>query len=196
MIRLVTDPDGFLRGVERRGSLAGAVAVVVLTGLVPAVEQTVYATTASGPGPFTLLYFVLYPVLLCLLWVILAVLFYGVSVPFSDGGGFLSTLKLTGWGFFPSIVSNGLTLLVAAVLVYLTGVSGATAGLVSEKVAASAVYRVLQPTAFGVVFVAWNAMLWTFGIRHARETSLSEAAVVVGVPIGLVVAAAFVFTWL
>lgn len=196
MIQLVTDPDGFFRKVKRDGSLLGPLAVVAAAGVVGAVEQFLYGVRAASMGLTTYLAFVTNPLFLVVLWFLLTVLFYALSYPFSSGGGFVRTMKLVGWGFFPNALSNLLSLVVAATLSFGTGVTGPTVEVVSEKVAAISFYQVVGPTAFGLVFVLWSMLFWTFAIKHGRETSLSEAGAVVGVLVGVPVAGVLAFSLL
>jgi hypothetical protein len=40
-------------------------------------------------------------------------------------------------------------------------------------------------TALGIIFTLWSANIWIFGLQYARNLSLKNAAITVGVPIGL-----------
>lgn len=119
-------------------------------------------------------------------WGVYAAVFHGLSALLYDGEGtFATTLSLTGWGFVPGILGGVVT---GALSLYaLQGVA-----FPSDPQQAAAFGRTLrgQPaflaaSVLGVVFLLWQAFLWTFAVKHARGVTLREAAVTVGVPVAI-----------
>lgn len=37
----------------------------------------------------------------------------------------------------------------------------------------------------GIIFTLWSANIWIFGVKYARDLSLRNAVITVGIPIGL-----------
>jgi hypothetical protein len=40
-------------------------------------------------------------------------------------------------------------------------------------------------TILGLIFTLWSANIWIFGVKYARNLSLKNAVITVGIPIGL-----------
>lgn len=120
-----------------------------------------------------------------LLWVILTALFHAISAVFFGGSGeFTTTLAFVGWGNIPAIFSGAFG---AAVNYYVY--SDLTVPSISDpqkihhftqQLRAQPEFQVL--TLVGVAFVVWQAFIWTYAIEHARNVTLREAAITVGVP--------------
>jgi hypothetical protein len=196
MLRLVTDPDGFLRDARRDGSWLGPLAVVATVGVLVGGEPALYVLWAPDAGTTALLQVILGPVLLVVFWVVLAVVTYALSMLVDGGGGFLETFKLVGWGFFALLVSNLLTVLVVVATLTVVGVEGATVEALRANVEATAFYQVLDSLPVKLAFVVWGATLWTFAVRHGRRLSITESIAVVGLPTLLLVGAWLITTLL
>jgi len=196
MLRLVTDPDGFLRDARRDGSWLGPLAVVATVGVLVGGKQALYVLWAPDAGAASMLGLVLGPVLVFVFWVGLAVVTYALSIPVDGDGGFLETFKLVGWGFFALLVSNLLSVLIVVATLAVVGVEGSTVEALQAKVSATAFHQVVESLPVKLAFVVWGATLWTFAVRHGRRLSLLEAGAVVGLPTSLLVGAWVITTLL
>jgi len=190
MLRLVTDPDGFFRDAAERGSLLGPVAVVSAAALLTAGQVVLYVAGAPGAGPESVVVRVL-PLLAVpfVSWIFVAGALYVLSIPFSDGGGLLETVKLTGWSFLASVVDSAVTVLVVLGLLFGAGISAGSPGAVRRSVEVTSFYQVVESTPVLLVVTLWWATLLVFALRHSRKLRLREAVTVVGLPYGLVLLA-------
>ncbi len=176
MLRVATDPDGFFRDLDP-GPVGPAV-VVLLVG-VPVAGVGVMDALVTGAGLRAAARRGLVQVAGAVgLWVGTAVLLQLTSWVVGGSGSYWDTLRYVGYGFLPAVVSSVLKFAVA-VAVALTGGPVASDPLVGTFDAG--------PTA--AAFLLWNGLLWTFGLREARDLSLRDALVAVGVPVGILVVA-------
>lgn len=175
MLRVATDPDGFFREVEP--GLGGPTLVVTLTALALAAARSLSAVTGgaelvagvkagltSGAGMFGF-------------WVAIALVFSLTGWIVGGDGGLARTVAYVGYGFLPLLAKHSLKLLVA-----LPTAAGGGA------VAADPLVRALDTTAPTVAILLWAGFLWVFAVREARNLSLADAAVAVGVPVGILAA--------
>jgi hypothetical protein len=118
-----------------------------------------------------------------LLWVVYAVVFHGLSAVFDGDGSFGRTLVLSGWGYLPTIIGS----LAVTVAFYYAAQAVPPATSLQEL---GPVQRQIQTHRFvqwanwlGVVLTLWQGVLWTYAVRHARDLSVREAALVVFLPV-------------
>lgn len=105
---VLTDPDGFFRQRIEDLSLWKPVLVVLLAAVASLGSQLViFQSIGTAIGSIIGLIGLLSGfVVLFIFWVVFTGLFYLISIAFGGEGGFVRTLKLTGWGFIPSIFSG------------------------------------------------------------------------------------------
>ncbi len=125
---------------------------------------------------------------LILWWIIFAGIFYLLSMAFAGNGMFRRTLEFTGYGLVPVIVGLIISAIVSLYYIPLVEVP-----VISNIQDPAAVQRfmsdILTDPAFreftrisaviSVIFLAWSANLWIFGIRHARNLTVRNAIIVV-----------------
>ncbi|MFB6177693.1 MAG: YIP1 family protein [Halobaculum sp.] len=117
------------------------------------------------------------------LWAVYAGVFHGLSAFFDGDGSFSRTLYLSGWGYLPSLVGS----LAVAVAFYYAAQAVPPAASIQEL---GAVQRQIQNHQYvqwanwlGVALTLWQGVLWTYAVRHARDLSVRQAALVVALPI-------------
>ena len=129
---------------------------------------------------------------LILWWIIFAGIFYLLSMAFAGNGMFRRTLEFTGYGLVPVIVGLIISAIVSLYYIPLVEVP-----VISNIQDPAAVQRfmsdILTDPAFreftrisaviSVIFLAWSANLWIFGIRHARNLTVRNAIIVVLIPV-------------
>lgn len=196
MLDVLFSPDRFFRERAEDPELVGPFLVVSLVGVLgavaaypasqaitnalpPEVQGFGAIATASGligafVGPFVI-------------WILFAAVFHGLSAVLYDAdGSFRDTFALTGWGFVPAI----LTAAVGVVIAFLVWPS-VTLDFSDPARAQQAARQIRQRPEFlvsslvGLVVLVWRWLLWTFAIQHGRGLSFREAAISVGVPVGL-----------
>lgn len=197
IMKVFTDPDRFFREtaddvklthplgiVTTVGILTMASTVVLMSRVSRAVTSEVGAFTALGGvigaiGGFVGVY---------IMWVIYSALFHGLSSVFDGEGPFRRTMILTGWGFVPAIFASLVSLVI--LVVALQGVSFPS----NPEQIQPFVQRIKRRPIFlvggilGIVFTIWQGFIWLFAVKHARNLSLQQAAITVGVPVGISVA--------
>lgn len=194
---LVTDPDEFFaRETTEHGLLKPTLVVTVLAVVsvlagLPLAQATVRALPAEMEafagigyvsvivggfvGPF-------------LVWLLYTTAFYLVSrFAFDGGGSFGRTLQVTAWGLAPAIVAafiSGITwfyvLQTATFPRDPTQVFAFTVRLRNDPL-------VLASGIVGVFILLWQAFIWTFGVKHAQDVPLRDAAITVAVPVGIAI---------
>jgi hypothetical protein len=210
---VLTDPDGFFRSRLDDTSLGWPLAVVALvaalrvlagvirsSGLTDLVTEQGLPASQAGQGPVALATAAVIPFLA---WVVFAGVFYLLSSLFDGEGEFSTLLSFVGYGFVPQVAGSALSALVAFYRWNVRGVSvsfpAGTAGspmqMSPEQSAAyaRAIFEaqsgplVTLMTVLGFVFTLWAAFIWVFATRRARDVSTRQAAIAVGLPVGLVV---------
>lgn len=121
------------------------------------------------------------------LWIIFAGVFHIISLLFGGKGHFTRTLQCVGYGYLPQIIGS----IISIPLLY-DFMSGLHVSPVSDPaLIQEAVEELLSGptmlviTVIGILFFLWSANIWIFGVKTARELSLRDAAITVGVPAGL-----------
>lgn len=194
-VQVLTDPDAFFR--ERTGGLsvlppAAIVLVVAAIGVVAQIPQTLVTMNAvseeagSIVTAFSAVGIVVGFLATFVIWLVYAGIFQAISAFFDGEGGFAATLKITGWGYLPAAFNAAIT---AGVQFYVfRDFLGGGAGLETVMAAVSGSQPVfLLTSAVGIAFTLWQGVIWTFGIKHARNLELRGAAITVGVPVAFTV---------
>jgi len=110
---------------------------------------------------------------------------------FKGEGSLARTLEVTGYGFLPQIfggiigafisyqIISNLTIPIARTPEEITAVTENLTGmLVSDPLAQVAAL-------VSIIFLIWSANIWIFGLKHARNLSMRDAILTVGIPVGL-----------
>lgn len=125
-------------------------------------------------------------------WLVFAGIFHLLSMVFSGTGTFRRTLEHVAFGLVPVVIGSCIALLVS--LYYLPMIEvpvitsfqdPAAIQRVMSMILEDPAYRELTrvTSLISVIFLAWSANLWIFGIRHARGLTVKSAMVVVLVPV-------------
>lgn len=199
-VEVLTNPDGFFRRADDDPTLLKPFVVVLLAGLFGAVAsipifqvvQRSLPAEMSGVGSIIMITSVVFGALgPLLIWVVLTAVFMAISaIAFEGSGDFSTLLSYIGWGFIPSIFGS----IVGGVVNYYafqnvsmpTGNDPAQVQAFVQSLRNDPLF--LVGGVIGIAFVCWQAFIWTFAVRYAREISLREAAITVGVPTALWIA--------
>ncbi|WP_459195088.1 YIP1 family protein [Halosimplex sp. J119] len=211
---LLTDPDGFFRSRTSGLSLKWPLAIVALVaalrvaasvitsrGLSELVSQQGLPASGAGSGPIA---FATAAALPFLAWVLYAGLFYLLSGLFDGEGAFKTILAFVGYGFAPQVVGSAVTALVqfyrwnvrGVSVTFPSGIADTPPSQMSGE-QAFAYTRALQEAqsgplvtltaVLGLLFTIWAAFIWMFATKRARDVSTRQAAISVGIPVGIVV---------
>lgn len=130
-----------------------------------------------------------------LYWIGYTVFFYLVSLVFDGEGRFKRLFAYFGWALFPSLLGMvGLGLVLLGL--FPDGIIAAEGDdlFIEEFTALSGVLlRTIQ--AMSVLVTLWMAYILVYALKHGRNLTRREAAIAVGVPIGLQFIGWFIFQY-
>ncbi len=166
------------------GAVSAALAANLIVGILPAEMQAF--------GPIMVAFSVVGAVIGGFLtWIVYGFVFYLFSMVFKGQGDLKRTLEFTGYGFLPQVFGG----IIGAVFSYqiLSGLTipAATSpeqiAEISENLASILVTDPLAQIAglASILFLIWSANIWIFGMKYARNLSTRDAALTVGIPVGL-----------
>ena len=192
---ILIDPDAFFErealdpGWLRPTGIVLLSALVGVIGSIPIIRATV-ANLPPEVGSFSALVYVVGAaggvVGTLIFWVLYAGLFHVISAAgFGGDGPFSETLKLTGWGFIPHVVSGSISAIVNFYV--FSGVRFPSDPVQIQAFIGSLRSRPIFIVAelLGIAFLLWSAFLWTFAMRHGRNLRLKEAAITVAIPVAI-----------
>jgi hypothetical protein len=129
-------------------------------------------------------------------WAIATGIFYLISMLFEGKGSFSRSLEATGYGFLPLVFGYLVTFAVA--LVYIPRITLPQLSQESLKdpqavLNATKIFMtdptVVQFTRItmvvSILFLLWSTYCWIHGMKHARQMTLKNATICVGVPVFL-----------
>lgn len=122
-------------------------------------------------------------------WFILTVIFYSISYVFDSKGSFKRTFEFVGYGFAPQIFSGLIGIVITYWLTASVDFSSQDPELITETITQMYSNNPLfyASQAVGILFLLLSAYIWVFALLHARNLSIKNAALTVGIPIGLYV---------
>lgn len=184
-----TDPASFFDHEADDPELRGPALVVVLVaviGLLSSVPvfRALFGTVPPGAGPFVLVGLVVGAVIGLVtpfvIWLVYALLFYGLSALFGGEGSFRDLFRLVGWGFAPSAVS---ALVGGLVTVWLVSGVDFSNPQQAQQFAQAMKTDPLGLFHWGVSLLTtlWSAWMWSHAVGAARGLSRRDAWVSVGV---------------
>lgn len=199
IVDLLLNPDAFFR--EREGHEAGLkfpLLFVLLAGV--ALAPSAYKMAEMiGPllppeaqpylwigGVFAAVIAVIATIVY---YVVFVFVFYLLSMAFKGSGNIIKSFEAVGYGYLPLLVGyllSSLTVLYYApsfVLPQVDPTTPAGAEAFGQAIAASPMTMI--SAVLGILFMLWAANIWIFGMRYARSLSLRNAAITVGVPVGI-----------
>jgi hypothetical protein len=204
IVGVLINPNVFLQNVinENKNLKLPCLIVLCVAILVGVYEYLIGGLTgklmdALMPGMATIvaisaLIFALVRILL--FWVIMTGIFYGMSCLFNGQGSFRRCLAVTGYGYLPQVFGSLITIVVAYLYIPKIVVPEiSSAALQDPQMIQSAISALMHDPALmemtritaviSIVFLLWSANSWIFGMKHARELSMRDAAICVSVPV-------------
>lgn len=123
-------------------------------------------------------------------WLILTLIFYSISYTFESKGTFKRTLEFVGYGFVPQIFSGLIGVVITYWLTASVDFSLQDPELLTEGITQALLNNPLLyvSQAVGILCLLLSAYIWVFALLHARNLSVKNARITVGVPVGLYIA--------
>lgn len=120
-------------------------------------------------------------------WLILAGVLYSISYVFKSKGSFKRTLEFTGYGFLPQIFSSLVGFIVMYIMLSSTDLSSQDSMFMGQGITQMFSNNPLYYTSqiIGILCLLLSGYIWIFAILHARDMSYKNAAITVGIPVGL-----------
>ncbi|MGD9779454.1 YIP1 family protein [Methanomethylovorans sp.] len=118
-----------------------------------------------------------------IMWLVYSGIFYGISLVLSGQGTFKRVCEFVAYGFLPSILGSVLSLVLTSKAYSSLDLSVQDPALL-EKAMFSDPY-IMASTVIGILLTLWSANIWVFAMMHARNLTVKNALITVGVPIGL-----------
>lgn len=123
------------------------------------------------------------------IWVVWTVVFFVLSMLFKGTGSFKRLLEFVGYGHLPQVIGGLITLPIFYLYfssVQIPQVSDPTEiQEITQQIVSAPEMQIIGVIA--VLFLIWSANIWIFGLKEARALSTRNAAIAVGVPVGLYV---------
>jgi hypothetical protein len=193
---VLTDPDRFFSELsDRETNLAIPAGIVLILALINAILFVVLIGTIMRrfpgdmmqPGTDTAALVIEELISGFAFWFIVAAIFYAISLLFKGNGSFKRCLEFTGYGFIPAIVASVIGLAVIMVVLLTIEFSVESPELMTQTLMPQLEQNPLMKTlpAITNLLWLWEAYIWIFGIKHARNISTRAALITVGVPAGI-----------
>ncbi len=169
------------------GYLVGEQSAAMMAGMMPGVDSIILISAVVGAFLGTFIF-----------WLVVAGLFYVISIPFKGKGSFNRTLEVVGYGYLPQVIASIITLIAAIEYLPRVAIPALTQSAIEDPAMIEAATKALMhdpamieftqvSTLIAIVFMLWSANIWIFGMKHARGLSPRDAAICVGVPVVLYV---------
>jgi hypothetical protein len=120
-------------------------------------------------------------------WIIVTGILYSISYVFDSKGSFKRTLEFVGYGYTPQIFSGLVSTVITYWLTASTDFSSQDPQLITKSMMQTLSNNPLFYLSQSVTILCFllSAYIWVFALLHARNMSIKNAAITVGVPVGL-----------
>ena len=193
MTNVLTNPDQFFAELSAKDTklmtpflivlvaaiIAAITAAMMMDVVIPALPDEV----APFAGMVATISVVMGLIVMFIMWLLYAGVFYVISIFFSGEGTFKRCLEFTGYGFIPMIVSAAIGLVVSSIVYPTIDFSVENPELLKQALMQDPLMQASM--IIGIFLTLWSANIWIFGIKHARNLSARDALITVGVPVGL-----------
>ena len=193
MTNVLTNPDQFFAELSAKDTkLMTPFAIVLVAAIIAAISAAMMMDVvtpalpeeaASFAGMIATISVVMGFIVMFILWLLYAGVFYVISIFFSGEGTFKRCLEFTGYGFIPMIVSAAIGLVVSSIVYPTIDFSVENPELLKQALIQDPLMQASM--IIGIFLTLWSANVWIFGIKHARNLSARDALITVGVPVGL-----------
>ena len=189
MLEVLTNPNGFFHKkindeVEMKTPLMimAVLAVISAISAVLVIQKTMELLPPEA-APFASIGIVLGVIGAIigtiLMWVIYTGAFYIISMFFGGDGNFKRLLEFSSYGFIPSM-ANGLLSTYYTIDLF-DKIDFNNPEMIEQTLTADPSMKIA--TVIGLIFLLWSANIWVFAISYARNISVKNAAITVGLPV-------------
>jgi hypothetical protein len=166
--------------------IIGAVSAYLVTGLtiqMLPVEAQAFGIIMLGIGAVSAI------VVAFIMWGIIAGVFYVLSLAFKGEGTFNRTLSYVGYGFLPQIIGGVITTALVYSFISTVRIPSVTDPELIEGVLLAMFQDPMMQISgvVGLLFFIWSANIWVFAMASARNLTMRNALITVGVPVALYV---------
>jgi hypothetical protein len=197
MLQVLTNPNGFFKKkITERIEWKNPLIIMAFMAVVGTI--TIYTTMMStlqsfmsmdfleGAGQIILAIFLIIGSIIgvVFLWILYTGIFYVISVIFNGEGDFKRLMEFVSYGFIPNIAGS----LISAYYTNRVFSNIDFASVTDPQAIQDMIYAdpsMKIAAALGIIFTLWSANIWIFGLQYARNLSLKNAVITVGIPIGL-----------
>jgi hypothetical protein len=202
---LLTDPESFFQQRSENPGLLRPLIIVFVAMIASAAGLLILFRTLLGEVPSVIAVGLAAPVIGAfigpfLVWILLTIVFYLISIAVGGDGSLGDTFKLAGWGFVPQILSG----IISAVATYIAlqsvtipqfpqsidfqntdQIQEVSNTLAEFMLALDNQTIVLIASVIGILLLIWQFVIWVFALKHARDLTTRGAIISVGIPVGL-----------
>jgi len=189
MLEVLTNPNGFFHKkindeVEMKTPLMimAVLAVISAISAVLVIQKTMELLPPEA-APFASIGMILGVIGAIIgtiiMWVIYTGAFYIISMFFGGDGNFKRLLEFSSYGFIPSMASGLLSTYYTIDL--FDKIDFNNPEMIEQTLTADPSMKIA--TVIGLIFLLWSANIWVFAISYARNISVKNAAITVGLPV-------------
>ena len=201
ILDILISPNAFFRNaINEKESLKVPLLIVLCVAIIGAVTQYLIGGLTGKmmstliPGMATIVALsagIVAIIVPFLIWIVWTGLFYGTSFLFKGTGSFKRCLEVTGYGYLPQILGSLISVIVAFMYIPKVVVPEISAAAMQDPQAIQDAVKALMHdpammvmtqviAVISIVFFLWSANNWIFGMKYARNLSMRDAAICVG----------------
>ena len=193
MIDVLINPDRFFREKSKKEiSLKIPFLIVLVMAIIATALSILILTEMMGALPKEVVPFVPVGAVIgaiggligtFVMWMIFAGIFHTISIAFNGDGRFKKVFEFAGYGFIPSIISSIIGLVAMIYALPTTNFSFGNPELMKQTLLDNQYLQMSR--IINILFLLRSANIWIFGIKYARNLSTRDAAITVGIPVGI-----------
>lgn len=197
MLQVLTDPNSFFKSkineeIQWKNPLLIMAVMTVITLIssyivaMTAIESALSSSGAlGGVGKAAMIAVLVVTSIIGTIfaWLLYSVIFYIISLLFNGEGDFKRMMEFTAYGFLPNILGSVISLYFVNKVMSNIDFSAVDPTLIKDMMMADPSMRISG--IIGILFTLWSANIWVFGVKYARNMSMKNSLITVGVPIVL-----------
>ena len=122
-------------------------------------------------------------------WLMISIIIYLITIVFKGEGSLKRTVEFIGYGFLPNIIGTIIITIVGIYFLSNIHVEPLTMSQMTNPEIMKSTMNNIIPKTFIIISLLvnmgisiWNLIIWTFGIKYARNLPLNKAAISVAIP--------------
>jgi hypothetical protein len=193
LLTVLTNPRAFFEDLDERPVgllvpalivLAGGIISAIAAYQIAAVTARMIPALGEMGGVIGIIGGISALIMGMLMWVIIAAIFFVISMAFKGTGDFRRLLAYVGYGELPQVIGSVAYLALTWNFIGNLRVPSITdPQMIAEWTSALMKDPTMRlASVVALVFLLWSANIWIFGVRSSRRLSMRDAAITVGVP--------------